>query len=136
MKTVLFVCVHNAGRSQIAEAFFNKMAAERGLPVRAKSAGTVPGTAINPKAAEAMAELGIPMVDQTPKLLTSEMAREASRVISMGCGVDASCPTLLGPLEDWQLEDPAQMDKDGVRKVRDEIRKRVKGLLKEMESAA
>ena len=135
MKTVLFVCVHNAGRSQMAEAFFNKMAAERGVPIQAISAGTVPGTAINPKAVEAMAAIGIPMEGQTPKMLTPEMAKEASRVISMGCGVDASCPALLGPLEDWQLEDPAQMDMVAVRKVRDAIRERVERLLAAMGAA-
>ncbi|HXG23018.1 MAG TPA: arsenate reductase ArsC, partial [Chthonomonadales bacterium] len=83
MKTILFVCTHNAGRSQMAEALLNHLASKRGLPVRALSAGTTPGTRINPAAAQAMAEIGIPIEGQRPKLLTQEMADSADRIITM-----------------------------------------------------
>ncbi|RYG24204.1 hypothetical protein EON82_11520, partial [bacterium] len=107
MTTVLFVCVHNAGRSQMAEAFLNKLASERGLPIRGASAGTMGGKAINPMAAEAMREAGVPLDGHTPKLLTQEMADEADRIVGMGCGVDAeACPAKFLLAEDWGLDDP------------------------------
>lgn len=108
MTTVLFVCVHNAGRSQMAEAFVNHLAGERGLPVCAESAGTVAGEKVNPVAVEVMAEAGVSMEGQRPKQLTDEMADAADRVITMGCGVEAeACPARVRPmLEDWGLEDP------------------------------
>jgi protein-tyrosine-phosphatase len=134
MKTVLFVCVHNAGRSQMAEAFVNHLARERGLPVRAESAGTVAGSDINPAAREVMAEVGIPMDGQRPKQLTDAMAAEADRVITMGCGVDAeACPARVRPLlEDWGLDDPKGRPVEEVRAIRDQIRERVEALLREM----
>lgn len=133
MKTVLFVCVHNSGRSQMAEAFVNKLSMERGLPVRAVSAGTVPGTQINTAAAEAMREVGIPMDGHHPKLLTQEMADSADRIITMGCGVDASaCPARILVSEDWGLDDPAGQPLDVVRRIRDQIRERVEALLSEL----
>src|SRR5689334_784994 len=93
MKKVLFVCVHNAGRSQMAEAFFNHLARERGLDARAESAGTAPGGQVNPVAVQAMAELGIGMEGHRPKPLTATMVAETDRVITMGCGVEADmCP--------------------------------------------
>jgi arsenate reductase len=128
-KTVLFVCVHNAGRSQMAEAFTNTLAAERGLPVRGQSAGTEVGPRINPLAVQAMGELGISLEGQSPKPLTQEMADSADRIITMGCGVDAtSCPARIHLSEDWGLDDPAGQSIETVRAIRDQIRERVDAL--------
>lgn len=114
----------------MAEAFLNRLASERGLPVRALSAGTTPGTRIHPAAAQAMAEIGIPIEGQQPKLLTQGMADSADRIITMGCGVDTSaCPARLLVTEDWGLDDPADQPVEKVREIRDEIRKRVEALL-------
>lgn len=133
MKTVLFVCVHNAGRSQMAEAFTNKLATERGLPIRGLSAGTEAGSRINPLAVEAMGELGVSMEGQVPKQLTQAMADSATRIITMGCGVDAtSCPARIHLSEDWGLDDPAGKPIEKVREIRDQIRERVEGLLSEL----
>lgn len=130
MKTYLFVCVHNAGRSQIAEAFTNHLARERGLPVRGISAGTVGGTEINPVARQVMGELGIAMDGQTPKLLTADMVKEADAVITMGCGVDAdACPARFILTDDWGLNDPKGRPIAEVRAIRDEIKARVVALL-------
>ena len=126
MKTVLYVCVHNAGRSQMAEAFTNHMAKEKGVEVFARSAGTVGGKVLNPVAVEAMLELGTSMAGQAPKLLTPEMVAEAGHIISMGCGVDAeACPTKFMLTEDWELDDPAGQGIESVRVIRDQIRERV-----------
>jgi arsenate reductase (thioredoxin) len=131
--TVLFVCVHNAGRSQMAEAFVNKIAQERGLSVQAVSAGTEGGTQLNPVAVEVMAELGISLENQHPKLLTQEMADSADKKITMGCGVDAeSCPAKIYFTDDWGLDDPKGQPLEKVRTIRDEIRTRVEALLSEL----
>jgi arsenate reductase len=133
MKTILFVCTHNAGRSQMAEAFTNKLAAERGLPVRALSAGTVAGDKINPQAVTAMAEVGISLQGQKPKQLTQAMADGAEKIITMGCGVDAqACPARFLVTEDWGLDDPAGQPIEKVREIRDQIKTRVEALLTEM----
>ncbi|MHB1560992.1 MAG: arsenate reductase ArsC [Isosphaeraceae bacterium] len=133
MKTVLFVCVHNAGRSQMAEAFTNRLAAERGLSIRGLSAGTEAGSKINPVAVEVMREVGISMEGQSPKPLSQEMADSASRIITMGCGVDAaSCPARIHLSEDWGLDDPAGQSIEKVRAIRDQIRERVEAMLSEM----
>lgn len=133
MKTVLFVCVHNAGRSQMAEAFTNAIAQARGLEVRGESAGTVGGKTLNPVAAQAMEEIGISMASQTPKLLTQEMADSADRVISMGCGVDVeACPARFILTEDWGLDDPAGQPIERVREIRDEIGRRVDAMLSDL----
>ncbi len=130
MKTVLYVCVHNAGRSQMAEAFTNKLADERGIDVRALSAGTVVGTQINPTAIAVMQEEGISMEGQKPKQLMQELADSADRIISMGCGVDANaCPARIFISEDWGLDDPAGQPIETVRRIRDQIKTRVKALL-------
>lgn len=133
MKTLLFVCVHNAGRSQMAEAFVNKIAVERHLPIRGQSAGTEAGERVNPLAAQAMGEIGISLDGQTPKQLTQPMADVASRIITMGCGVDAtSCPARIHLSEDWGLDDPAGQPIEKVREIRDQIRHKVEGLLAEV----
>lgn len=132
---VLFVCVHNAGRSQMAEAFLNHFAGAEGLSVRAKSAGTIGGKSLNPVAMSVMSEIGISMEHQDPKLLTAELVQWADRTISMGCGVDAAaCPAKFLLTEDWQLEDPAGKDLDAVREIRDQIKERVLDLIKTVKS--
>ncbi len=123
--TVLFVCVHNAGRSQMAAGFMRELGGDR---VEVLSAGSAPKDSINPIAVEAMAEVGIDIRNQQPKVLTTEAVLESDAVITMGCG-DA-CPFYPGKrYEDWVLEDPAGQDIDFVRKVRDEIKERVATLL-------
>lgn len=127
---ILFVCVHNAGRSQMAEAFVNHFAREAGSDFVAESAGTVGGKVLNPFAIAAMSELGISMEGQAPKLLTQEMADRADSVISMGCGVDVkACPAKFLLAEDWELDDPAGKDIESVRIIRDQIRERVQELM-------
>ena len=126
--TVLFVCVHNAGRSQMAAGFMRELGGDR---VEVLSAGSAPKDSINPIAVEAMAEVGIDIRNQQPKVLTTEAVLESDAVITMGCG-DA-CPFYPGKrYEDWVLEDPAGQDIDFVRKVRDEIKGRVATLLSEL----
>lgn len=133
MKTVLFVCVHNAGRSQMAEAFFNHLAGGR---ARALSAGTMPGEQMQPEVLQAMAEVDIDIGQQRPKLLTAEMIEAADRIITMGCGVEGVCPAVFVPTEEWGLDDPKGQPLEKVRLIRDEIRRRVETLLAEMENAA
>ena len=128
--TVLFVCVHNAGRSQMAEAFLRAMAKERGIAVTAASAGTLGGGSINPVVAEAMREVGVPLEGHYPKALTQAMADSADLIVSMGCGVDAeACPAKFLVAEDWGLDDPAGEPIERVREIRDQIRHRVDGLI-------
>jgi len=130
VKTVLFVCVHNAGRSQMAEAFVNKFAAEHRYPIRGISAGTEAGERVNPLAARAMAEIGVPLDGHRPKPLTQEMADAADRIITMGCGVDAaSCPARIHLSEDWGLDDPAGQPIEKVREIRDQIARKVEELI-------
>ena len=137
MKTVLFVCVHNAGRSQMAEAFTNQLARKCGLPVRALSAGTVAGARINPVAQAVMAEIGVSMEGQSPRQLTQAVANEADTIITMGCGVDAeACPARIFVSEDWGLDDPAGQPVETVRDIRDQIKARVERMLAEMAGAA
>lgn len=126
--TVLFVCVHNAGRSQMAAGFMRHLGANR---VEVLSAGSAPKDSINPVAVAAMAEVGIDIASQQPKVLTPESVMESDAVITMGCG--DVCPFYPGKrYEDWVLEDPAGQDIDFVRKVRDEIKARVEALLAEL----
>ena len=123
--SVLFVCVHNAGRSQMAAALLTHYAAGR---VEVRSAGSAPADAINPAVREAMAEVGIQIADQQPKILTTDAVQASDVVITMGCG-DA-CPIFPGKrYEDWQLDDPAGQGIDSVRPIRDSIRRRVETLI-------
>jgi arsenate reductase (thioredoxin) len=125
---VLFVCVQNAGRSQIAAGLMDKLAGGR---VHVRSAGSEPADQINPAVREAMAEVGVDLEKEFPKPLTDEVVRAADAVITMGCG-DA-CPIYPGKrYEDWELDDPAEQDIDGVRRIRDEIQDRVESLLGEV----
>ncbi|MBI2832514.1 MAG: arsenate reductase ArsC [Chloroflexi bacterium] len=128
MKTVLFVCVHNSGRSQMAEAFFNHLAGGKAL---ALSAGTQPAGRVNPVVVEAMREAGIDISHSKPKALTPEMIGQADRVVTMGCGAEAVCPATFVETEDWALEDPHGKSLERVRKIRDEIKARVTKLLGE-----
>ncbi|MFK4761040.1 arsenate reductase ArsC [Microbacterium sp. ZW T5_45] len=126
--TVLFVCVHNAGRSQMAAGYLQAFAGDR---IEVLSAGSAPKDQINPVAVAAMAEEGIDIASNTPKLLTVEAVRESDAVITMGCG-DA-CPIFPGKrYEDWVLDDPAGQTIDAVRPIRDEIRTRVEHLIAEL----
>ena len=126
--TVLFVCVHNAGRSQMAAGFMQHLAGEK---VNVLSAGSAPKDSINPIAIAAMAEVGIDIAQNQPKVLTVEAVKESDAVITMGCG-DA-CPIFPGKrYEDWVLEDPAGQSIDVVRKIRDEIKQKVEKLLAEL----
>ena len=126
--TVLFVCVHNAGRSQIAAGYLRDLAGDR---VDVLSAGSEPKDQINPVAIEAMAEEGIDIAGNTPKILTIDAVKESDVVITMGCG-DA-CPIFPGKrYEDWELEDPAGKDLETVRGIRNEIEARVDALLAEL----
>jgi len=129
MKTVLFVCVHNSGRSQMAEAFFNALT--RGK-ARAVSAGTKPAEQVNATVAAVMKEVGIDISRRKPKALTFEMMEKADRVITMGCGVEETCPASFAPTEDWQLDDPEGRPIEEVRKIRDDIRARVAKLVREL----
>jgi arsenate reductase (thioredoxin) len=125
---VLFVCVHNAGRSQMAAGLMEKLGGGR---IHVRSAGTEPADEINPRVREAMAEVGVDLERKLPKALTDDAVREADAVITMGCG-DA-CPVYPGKrYEDWELDDPAELDIEGVRRIRDEIRARVELLLAEL----
>jgi arsenate reductase len=128
MPEVLFVCVHNAGRSQIAAALLDHLAGGR---VTVRSAGSEPADRVNPDVVAAMAELGVDVSREFPKPLTGEALEAADVVITMGCG-DA-CPIYPGKrYEDWELADPAGTDLDGVRRIRDEIARRVRRLADEL----
>ena len=126
--SVLFVCVHNAGRSQMAAGWLSHLA---GDAVEVRSAGSAPKDSVNPSAVQAMAEVGIDISDQTPKVLTTEAVQDSDVVITMGCG-DA-CPFFPGKRYlDWALEDPAGKGVESVRPIRDEIELRVRQLLTEL----
>ena len=128
--TILFVCVHNAGRSQMAAGLARKLGGEE---VTVRSAGSAPGETVNPAAVAAMSEIGIDITDAAPKLLETDAVREADVVVTMGCG--DSCPVFPGKrYEDWDLEDPAGKDVETVRRIRDEIRDRVDALLASLRS--
>ena len=126
--SVLFVCVHNAGRSQMAQGWLRQLA---GDAIEAGSAGSEPGDQINPVAVQAMREVGIDITAEAPKILTVDAVRESDVVITMGCG--DTCPLFPGKrYEDWDLTDPAGQPLDTVRQVRDQIRLRVQRLIAEL----
>lgn len=126
--TVLFVCIHNAGRSQMAAGFLRALG---GGAIEVRSAGSAPGERVNPAAVEAMAEVGIDISDQSPKLLTHEAVETADVVITMGCG-DA-CPVFPGiSYRNWELADPAGKGVEAVRPIRDEIKTKVQALVAEL----
>jgi arsenate reductase (thioredoxin) len=126
MKTVIFACVHNAGRSQMAAAFFNALADP--TKARGVSAGTQPGERVHPEVRAAMAEVGIDLSGAKPQRLTDELAQGAHWLITMGCG--EACPHVPGlQRDDWPLEDPKGQPVDQVRRIREEVRSRVSELL-------
>ena len=130
LASVLFVCVHNAGRSQMAAGFLRHLAGSR---VEVRSAGSIPGDQVNPAAVEAMAEVGVDISDQKPKVLTTEAVQASDYVITMGCG-DA-CPIFPGKKYlDWALEDPAGRGVEAVRPIRDEIKALIEGLIAEIDA--
>jgi protein-tyrosine-phosphatase len=127
MKKVIFVCIHNSGRSQMAEAFAKRLG--KGI-LEAESAGTIPGSHLNPMAVKAMEELGYDMSTHYPKLMTEEMVKTADKIISMGCGVDAAaCPVKFLVTEDWGLDDPKDQPIEKVREIRDAIKHKVEELI-------
>ena len=132
MVTVLFICIHNAGRSQMAEAFFNRLSEGRH---RGISAGSRPAETVNPVVVQAMKEVGFDISDKKPKRLSKEMILEADLAITMGCGEDA-CPVVPNELRDWQIDDPHGKPIEEVRVIRDEIQRRVKALVKELDDAS
>ncbi|MDO5753237.1 arsenate reductase ArsC [Arthrobacter sp.] len=126
--SVLFVCVHNAGRSQMAAAYLRELA---GGDIEVRSAGSAPAASVNPAAVEAMAEDGIDMSAETPKILSVQAVEESDVVITMGCG--DSCPIFPGKrYEDWELADPAGQGVDAVRPIRDDIKARIQLLIAEL----
>lgn len=126
--SVLFVCVHNAGRSQMAAGYLSHLA---GGAIEVRSAGSEPADKINPMAVQAMAEEGIDITSEQPKILTTDAVKASDVVVTMGCG--DTCPFYPGKrYEDWVLEDPAGQDLDHVRPIRDEIRRRVEALISEL----
>ncbi|MFF7724266.1 arsenate reductase ArsC [Streptomyces luteogriseus] len=130
LASVLFVCVHNAGRSQMAAGFLQHLAGDR---VEVRSAGSIPGDQVNPAAVEAMAEAGVDISAAQPKILTTEAVQASDYVITMGCG-DA-CPIFPGKKYlDWALEDPAGKGVDAVRPIRDEIKARIAALIAEIDA--
>ncbi|MCL0066195.1 arsenate reductase ArsC [Dehalococcoidia bacterium] len=130
MQTVLFICVGNSGRSQMAEAFFNHLAGGRAISC---SAGTQPAERVDPHVILVMREVGIDIAAQVPKALTPGMLEQVHRVISMGCGVDGNCLASPVSVEDWGIKDPKGKSLEEIRAVRDMIRVRVLALLEEIE---
>ena len=129
MATALFVCLHNAGRSQMSQALFERAADGR---YTAASAGTTPGERVHPEVVQVMDEFGIDLSDRVPRRLTTELAQEADVVVTMGCGDE--CPYIPGKRYiDWELEDPKGRPVEEVRATRDEIERRVEGLLRELD---
>ncbi|MBI4312822.1 MAG: arsenate reductase ArsC [Chloroflexi bacterium] len=137
MADVLFVCVHNAGRSQMAKALFNHEAQQRGLPYRADSAGTEPGLGVHREVAQVMREIGLDLSGELPKLIDNDMVKSARKVVTMGCQVDADkCPAVfIKGVEDWGLPDPKGRPLQEVRAIRDTVRRRVSSLLAELAAA-
>jgi arsenate reductase len=127
---VLFVCVHNAGRSRMAEAFLNSLAGDR---YKGVSAGTEPAQRPHREVVEAMAEIDLPIEDRPGTMLTQEMADEAVMVVGMGCAVEEACPALRVPLEDWALDDPKGKSPEEVAEIRDLIEMRVRNLVAKLD---
>lgn len=129
---ILFVCVENAGRSQMAEAFFRKFASER---FNVSSAGTIPSSQLNPIVIQVMKEIGIDMTNQMPKLLSSSMIKNSSKTVNMGCMDKESCPSLfVKDVLDWNISDPKEKSIEEVRIIRDKIKSEVLNLIKSLEA--
>ena len=131
MENVLFVCVENAGRSQMAESFFRKYAPSKYNVI---SAGTTPSSQLNPTVVDVMKEVGIDMTQQSPKILSNEMIENSSKTINMGCMDKESCPALfVKDVIDWNISDPKEKSIDDVREIRDQILKEVLKLVESLE---
>jgi arsenate reductase (thioredoxin) len=129
-KTILFVCVENAGRSQMAEGFFRKYAPEGYEPI---SAGTKPTSQINPIVVQVMDEVGLDIKQRKPKDITEDMMRNSTKIVNMGCMDKSFCPTMFIPnLIDWGIEDPKEKQIEQVREIRDNIEQRIKQLVTEL----
>ena len=126
MKKILFVCVHNSGRSQMAREFLELLAGEKAT---AESAGTMPSKEVDPVVGKVMKEIGIDINGNRPRLITQDMVDGADQVITMGCSIDEACPANFIVAEDWGLDDPKDKDIDEVRRIRDEVRVKVRELL-------
>lgn len=132
MKRVLFVCVENAGRSQMAEAFARKYGGDK---VDALSAGTMPAKEVNPVVIQVMQEKGIDLTASKPKAITRQMVQDADMIIVMGCSAEGFCPApLLNKVVDWQIKDPKDKPVEKVREIRDEIESRVRKLISEIDN--
>ncbi|MFJ1608668.1 arsenate reductase ArsC [Streptomyces sp. NPDC088253] len=130
LASVLFVCVHNAGRSQMAAGFLSHLAGDR---IEVRSAGSIPGERVNAAAVEAMREVGVDIAGRQPKVLTTEAVQASDYVITMGCG--DTCPVFPGKKYlDWAVEDPAGQGVESVRPIRDEIKARVENLISEIDA--
>ena len=129
MRNILFTCLHNSGRSKMAEAIFNKMAHRS---IRAESAGTEPGNEVNRSVVKVMSELGLDLSQNLPKRLTPEMLDAADLVITMGCNIEEACPAAFISARDWPLDDPKGQSLDKVRSIRDEIFSRIEALVAEL----
>lgn len=129
MKKILFVCVHNSGRSQMAEAFMRKLAGDSTIVF---SAGTQPSESINSTVMQVMRETGIDISNRIPKLINIQVLKSMDRVITMGCGAEQACPAGIVPMEDWGLENPEGQPVEKVRHIRDQIREKVEKLIEEM----
>lgn len=140
MKRALFVCTHNSGRSQMAEAFAKRLGQGK---IAAESAGTQPTDSLNPQVVEAMKEIGYDMAGHHPKLMTQEMLDRADKVVTMGCGVNlndvdseaAVCPAVFVETEDWGLEDPKGQPIEKVREIRDQVKLRVESLIHDLQGS-
>ncbi|MQF80451.1 arsenate reductase ArsC [SAR202 cluster bacterium AD-493-K16_JPT_193m] len=126
---MLFVCVHNSGRSQMARAFLNYLS---NGSIKAESAGTIPSNSVNQTVVDAMQEIGIDISGESPKLITQEMVDRSSKVITMGCSIDEACPATFVVAEDWGLDDPSGKGVAEVRRIRDQIKERVAILIQEL----
>lgn len=130
MKRILFVCVENAGRSQMAEAFFNHIGP---AGMEAISAGTNPASSVNPTVVKLMREVGLDLSSKRPKLVSLEMIQKADKIVTMGCGAESFCPAKYLPkVEDWQLSDPKGKSVEEVTEIRDEIKRRVEKLIAQL----
>ncbi len=130
-ENILFVCVENAGRSQMAEAFFRKFAPKQ---FNVSSAGTTPSSKLNPLVIQVMKEIGIDMVHQQPKLLSNSMIEDSSKIVNMGCMDKESCPSLfVEDVLDWNISDPKEKSLEGVRIIRDKIKSEVMNLIHSLE---
>ena len=133
-ENILFVCVENAGRSQMAEAFFRKYASDR---FNVSSAGTTPSSQLNPIVIQVMKEIGIDMVNQQPKMLSNSMIENSSKTVNMGCMDKESCPSLfVKDVLDWNISDPKEKSIDEVREIRDKIKSEVISLIKTLEDSS